>query len=633
MFIREYKQKNEKTGEVYIKHKLVTSVRTEKGPRQRVVMPLGTLTIPRIDWKRLAHALECRITGQQSLLQAHDADLERLALKIVSNNDLSKSLEILRGAMLEEQEALLKKPDRNRYVPIDLNSVKMKNMRGLGAEIICMKAWEILGLTGILKKLGFSKTSTSLAMVLLFGRMISPGSERHTIEWFRKRSSLQELPGVSDLKKCSKDRFYEVADDLYAKKERIEDMLYLKEREYFPHTEATIYLYDLTNTYLEGHGLRNELAERGHCKSKRYDCPLITLSLVVGDDGMPICSQIYKGNQSEPETMETIMERLMQRLYGNQLPIFKPTVAMDRGIATDDNVKWLRANGYHYIVIRREDGEEEYRQQFENERDTFELVSSKRSIYGEENSVYIRKEPTIGDISYVLCYSEGKARKEKAIADKHGDPFLDDIESFRRSILKETIKKPDKIADKLQRIIFKHKKLSAKYEVALETTEGKITGISLTKKVAEEAKPLYGCYVIESSHADMTAEEIWKLYMTLSRVESAFRSMKETLGMRPVYHQTAERSSAHLFITVLAYHLLATIENLMTRQGDHRTWGTLRDVMSTLMRGTVAMRDDQGAMYYLRLSGEPEVEHQEILDKLSICELPETIVSKLEHTL
>jgi len=630
VFIREYKQTNRRTGEVYIKHKLVTSVRTEKGPRQRVVMPLGTLTIPRIDWKRLAHALECRITGQQSLLKEHDADLERLALKIVSNNDLSKSLEVLRGAKLEEQEASLKKPDRSRYVPIDLGSVKMKETRSLGAEVLCMQAWDMLGFAEILKTLRFSAKSVSLSMALLFGRMISPGSERHTIEWFRKRSALQELPGVADLKRCSKDRFYEAAVELYDKKERIEDMLFLKEREYFPHSEDTIYLYDLTNTYLEGHGLGNTMAARGHSKEKRFDCPLMTLSLVVGDDSMPICSQIYNGNQPEPETMESIMKRLSERLHGNQIPMFKPTVAMDRGIATDDNVRWLRENGYHYIVIKREDGNEEYRQKFETERDKFELMSSKRSIYGDENNVYIHREPVSGDMCRVLCYSEGKARKEKAIADRKGNPFLDDVESLRKSIMIGSIKKAGKIADKLNRIIDKHKKLSANYEAALESSDGKVTGISLEKKKLEEVDPLYGCYVIENSHADMSAEETWKLYMTLTRVEGAFRSMKETLGMRPIYHQTAERSSAHLFLTVLAYHMLATIENLMTRQGDTRTWGTLRDVMSTLMRGTVTMRDDQGSTYLLRLSGEPENEHQEILDKLGVRSLPDTIVSKID---
>jgi transposase len=627
MYIREYKIKNKKTGETYLEHKLVASVRTDKGPRQRVVMPLGTLTVPRIDWKRLAHALECRITGQQSLLEAHDADLERLALKLVSNNSLSKSLEVLKET--KQQDGQQEKPNHSNYVRIDLNSVKMKETRGLGAELVCMKAWGLLGLTAILQKLKFPTISISIAMVLIFGRMISPGSERHTIEWFRKRSALQEIEGVSNLKKCGKDWYYNIADNLYAHKDRIEGMLFLKEREIFPHTEATIFLYDLTNTYLEGHGLNNALAERGHCKSKRYDCPLVTLSLVVDDNGMPICSQIYPGNQSEPETMETIMKRLMQRLHNGQTPLFKPTVAMDRGIATADNVKWLQDNGFHYVVIKREDGCGEYRQQFEAGRGAFELISSKKSIYGDENSVYIHKEPISGDMSRVLCFSEGKARKERAIYDKKGNPFVEDIDKFRNSIRKGTIKKPDKIADKLERILGKHKAASVHYEASLETAGGKITGISLVKKSAD-VEPLFGCYVIETSHANMTAENIWKLYMTLTRVESAFKSMKETLGMRPVYHQTEGRSAAHLFITVLAYHLLATIENLLAQHGDTRTWGTLRDVLSTLMRGTVTMQDDKGATYNLRLSGEPEGEHQDILDKLDIRSLPKSVISKID---
>jgi len=626
MYIREYKQINKKTGEMYYKHKLVASVWTNKGPRQKIIMPLGTLSIPRIDWKRLAHALECRITGQQSLLEGHDIELEQLALKLISNNNLSKSLEVSEKAEQQTQGPQKKTPGDNNYVPIDLNSVKLKSTRSLGAEVICMKAWEQLGLTNILKKLKLSVTTISIAMALIFGRMISPGSERHTMEWFRKRSALHEIPGVSNLGNCGNDRYYNAADELYDHKDQIEDMLYQRERELFPHTENTIYLYDLTNTYLEGHGIHNTLAARGHCKSKRYDCPLVTLSMVVSEDGMPVCSQIYKGNQTEPETMEKMMERLSQRLYGIQIPLIKPTVAMDRGIATEYNINWLRGNGYHYIVIRREDNSEEYRRQFESGRDAFEIINSKKSIYGDENNVYIRKEPVDAKTCRVLCISEGKAKKERAIAERKKDTFTDDIERLRQSIQKGTIKKPDKIQNKLQQIIGKNKKRAEKYDVSLETNGKTVTGITLTKKTVE-TEPLYGCYIIESSHADMSADEIWKLYMTLTRIEGAFRSMKETLGMRPVYHQTAERTAAHLFITVLSYHLLATIENLLTKQGDTRTWGTIRGVMSTLMRGTVSMRNDKKVTYNLRLSGQPEDEHQCILDKLGILSLPKTVTS------
>ena len=625
MFIRESKTINKKTGETYVKHQLVMSVRTEKGPRNKIIMGLGTLTIPRIDWKRLAHALECRITGQVSLLDENDAEIEALALKLVSNHGLSKALQ---SPPTNENEESTAESDSKQYIPIDIGSVKLQQTRTLGAELVCLKAWEMLGLTEILCKLKLSLTSVSLMMVLIFGRLISPGSERHTIEWFRRRSALQELPGVADLTHCGIDRFYNIADKLYEHKERIEDALYLRERELFPESDYTIYLYDITNTYFEGHGLSNTLSARGRCKSKRYDCPLVTLGIVVNGDGMPICSQIYKGNQPECETMEGMMKRLENRLFGSQIPLIKPTIAMDRGIATEDNVTWLRENGYQYIIIKREDDSQMYRKKFESQRSLFELVSAKKSIYGEENNVYVYKETIAeGDsVCRILCYSEGKARKEQAIAAKKSNPFLIDISNFRKSIKNGTIKNIVKIKNKLQRIIIKHERKAREYDTVLEMTDGKATGISVARKKVEET-PLYGCYVIDSTHLNMTAQETWKLYMTLTRVESAFRSMKETLGLRPIYHQKAERTEAHLFITVLAYHLLATIENTISMHKDDRTWATLRDTLSTLMRGTVSMRDEKANTYHLRLSGEPEAEHQDIFDKMDIRSLPKQTAS------
>jgi transposase len=304
---------------------------------------------------------------------------------------------------------------------------------------------------------------------------------------------------------------------------------------------------------------------------------------------------------------------------------------MDRGIATAENVKWLSENGYSYIIIKREDDSALYREIFETQRHTFERVSSNKSVYGEENKVYVHKEPCADtdNISRILCYSEGKARKEQAIADKKGNPFLEDIAHFRQSIQKGTIKNKGKIEAKLQRMIIKHGRKAADYDTTFVLTDGKITDVSAVRKTMEET-PLYGCYVIESTHKEMTPQEIWKLYMTLTRVESAFRSMKETLGLRPIYHQKAERTESHLFITVMAYHLLAVIENIMTQQGDTRTWATLRDVMSTLMRGTVSMRDIKGITYLLRISGEPESEHQDILDKLGIHSLPKQVISVID---
>ena len=133
-----------------------------------------------------------------------------------------------------------------------------------------------------------------------------------------------------------------------------------------------------------------------------------------------------------------------------------------------------------------------------------------------------------------------------------------------------------------------------------------------------EDERLYGCYVIESTLKHLDEVSLWHLYMTQSKVESAFRAMKSNLGMRPVYHQKSGRSAAHLFITVLGYHILASMRNIMEKCKDTRDWSTLRDVLSTHTRSTIIMKDDVGRVIHTRVSGLPEEGHQDIYLKLGV---------------
>ena len=353
MFIRENKTTNKKTGEVYIKHVLVESVRTNGQPRQRVIMGLGHLDLPRREWKKLAHALECQLSGQITLLEDNDKYIEDLALSLVSNNKLSKKLDILETSAIQS--------DSGNCVPIDLASVTTEKSRSVGAELVCQDTWGLLKFDEILKDCGFSQNQKAVAKALIFARLISPGSERHTIEWFRKRSALSELPDCN-VTNDGKNIFYEIGDKLFENKDKLEEFLFKKQQSLFPFNGFTVFLYDLTNTYMEGSCLANSLAHRGHCKSKRSDCPLIALSVVIRNDGVPVTCHIYKGNQGEPETMTDMLNRL-ETMFGYDSPqivLEKPTIIMDRGIATSVNVAILRDRCYPYAVITREDQSKDY---------------------------------------------------------------------------------------------------------------------------------------------------------------------------------------------------------------------------------------------------------------------------------
>jgi len=131
--------------------------------------------------------------------------------------------------------------------------------------------------------------------------------------------------------------------------------------------------------------------------------------------------------------------------------------------------------------------------------------------------------------------------------------------------------------------------------------------------------PLSGTYVIESTHGEKSAEDIWRLYMTLTKVEKAFRSMKSDLGTRPIHHQKAIRTEAHLFISVLAFHLLCHIERSLRSKGINREWRGVRTDLSTHQRSTIIIQDEKsGGTYHVRVSGTPEASHESIYRALGI---------------
>ena len=625
MFIREKTTTNKKTGEVYKKHILVESVRINGQPRQRTVMGLGRLELHRREWKKLAHALESHLSGQISFLETFDKPIDDLALSLIANNKLSKRLRISETDSASSNDG--------NIAPIDMSSISTEKTRTFGAEMVCQDAWETLTFDKILGQCGFTKAQKAIAKALIFGRLISPGSERHTIEWFKKRSALSEIPDY-DATDCGKDLFYETGDKLYANKEKIEEYLFHRQQDLFPPGDHTVFLYDLTNTYIEGSGLGNELAARGHCKSKRKDCPLVTLSMVVRNDGMPVASHIYKGNQGEPETMQDMLARI-EKLFGYDTPqmvLEKPTIIMDRGIATKANIELLQTEGYHYVVVTREDQTEHYLEEFETARDTFTRISDlshKYSPYGDENHVYVKKiEQNEGNTSKVLCLSDGKARKENAIIAKKDTHYITDLEKLSQSIQKGSIKNLSKIEAKLNKIKQRHKAVAYKFDDTIVLSEaGAAQRIETTAKNTEP-DPLSGCYVIESTHKELDAVETWKLYMTQVRVESSFKAMKSELGIRPIYHQNAGRTSAHLFITVLAYHILSLTERRLAKHGDTRQWKTLRNILSTHTRVTVVMKDKEGNIYHHRATGKPEDVHHDIYKKLGVKDPSKKTVSR-----
>lgn len=612
MFIRESKTKNKKTNTTYIAHKLVENYRTEKGVRQRVVMSLGTLTLPKSRWCELSALLESRISGQKSFLEDNE-DLALIADDVLRHNQFVKK---------QKEETVNKQKDADLQV-VDLNSATTTFFRSLGPELVANNFWNRLEFDDILKSCGFSIKQISLAKAIILGRLIHPESELETWRWFQNATSLIEMT-EEDLTGIGKDSFYEIGDLILENKEHIEQKLFLKEQTEFS-LKNRVFLYDLTNTYFEGSAKSNEKAKFGRSKEKRTDCPQVTLALVVDELGFPVMSHIYEGGQSEPKTLEDVLKELKKDTSKLLSDKDKPVLIMDRGIATKGNIDLIKENKYPYTVINRRQAEKDYESEFLKIKDYInlkqeELPTGWEPILDTENTVYINKV-LLDETAYVLATSIGRTVKEQGMDALKEQRFMEDMEKLKKQLDKGNLKLAVKIAERIGKIKAKYPTVGKFYEIELKISEDNknITEITWTKKAQREQRStLTGCYVIETTQVELSGKDIWKQYMQLTRVESAFQDLKSELGLRPIYHTTEKRTEAHLFISVLAYHVLNSIEHVLKINSYNKEWKSIKQILSTHQRCTIILKGTEKKVYHIRTSGMPEPCHNEIYRILKV---------------
>jgi transposase len=611
MYIKKVKKQNPGAKKAYEYLHLVENVRTEKGPRQRLILNLGAIDVPPEKYKELANCIEAMLSGQQTLFSP-DPKIESHARQAV--HDIVKKR--------SEEQALAKTLDGKTdpapdYQNVNVASIEVAEPRTLGPEYVCHSIWQELGIKDLLLSQGVSPHSVSIIETLVLGRLIFPASERQTWEWAQRRSAVYELAGTP--LKGSLNSFYRATDTVFQHKDAIEAYLSKKEKEIFSLPE-TLCLFDLTNTHFEGRAMGNPKAKFGRSKQKRSDCKLLTLALIIDDLGFVKYSHLYPGNQQETKTLAEMIESLIALrpdLANNR------TVIMDAGIATEDNLAYLRQTGFHYIVVHR--GKSDF-----TPDDTAGMKIIRND--GEFTVEVCRKEKEQEVL--LLCRSTGRIEKDRGIRNRQEQLFLERLAYYRSGLSKKGHTKVySKILELIGRLREKYPKASKVYDV--EVVAGKsesslkpliVKDIIWKKKAAFEQNEAFdGCYVLRSDRIDLGDRDIWRTYVMLTRVERAFRSLKSSLGLRPNFHQIERRADAHLFISVLAYHILHIIEHRLRQHGDHRCWQTICQMLSTHQRLTLeydVKEQQQVRRCHVRMCSRPEHEHSMIYHRLGLSGAP-----------
>lgn len=132
------------------------------------------------------------------------------------------------------------------------------------------------------------------------------------------------------------------------------------------------------------------------------------------------------------------------------------------------------------------------------------------------------------------------------------------------------------------------------------------------------AASLDGSNLLRTDRQDLSAEEAWRINSCLTRAENAFRCMKSPLSERPIFHYLERRVESHIFLCVLAYHLLVEIETTLLRQEIHTSWATVRDLLATHEIATIVLPTDRNGVLRIRRSTTPEPDHRVLYEALGV---------------
>ena len=512
-----------KNGKTHSYWRLVRSVRRGRRVAQETVAQLGELDG---QGRARAGALALRITGR------------------------------------EEQYELFEAPpgQRSEPVAVRLDQIRLERARRFGDVWLGWRLWRALALDRFCEDRLIEGRERSpwpaIAAILVIARLCEPSSELHIAEDWYRRTALDDLLGVP-AERVNDDRLYRALDRLLPHKQALET--HLKERlgALFD-LDYELLLYDVTSTYFEGQAEGNGLARRGYSRDHRGDCKQVCIGLVVTRDGVPLGYEVFAGNRTDVTTMEEIVTT-MERRYGQARRVW----VMDRGMASAENIAWLRGSQRHYLIGASKSELKTFAGPLADRRDWRQVRD------GVEAKVCAGPD---GSETFLLVRSAERQQKERAMHARFCERIETALASLQRRI--ERGQKPiDRGAAERQigRLLGRNSRAAARYAIRLVDDPILPAGLRLEWSRRAEwddwSRHSEGCYVLRTNLRDWSSEALWRTYIQLSEAEAAFRINKSELSIRPIWHQREDRVLAHILVCFLAYVLGKTLEQWQSRAG------------------------------------------------------------------
>lgn len=602
MFLRKNRKRFD--GELYEYWTLCETVRTERGPRQRVVASLGKFTEEDLaaGWDELEALLDGRKPAPR---QRHFGEAQ--------NPDPAADGEP-RGWELA-----------------DLSKLSIERVREFGSVFLGLALWRRLGLHELLGNLiepGREEVPwAEVAAVLTVGKFCGQASELGIAEQWYGRTALEDLCGIS-VESVNDDRLYRTLDKVGAHKDRLCEHLMERYRDWFG-VRFEFLLYDVTSTYFEGQALKNDKAARGYSRDSRGDCKQVCIGLVCTPEGLPLNYEVFAGNRTDVTTVEEIVAKMEER-FGQAERIW----VMDRGMVSEDNIAFLRARKARYIVGTPKSQLRAFEAHLAESENWIEVQ------HGVEARL-VEHPDGDGEERFVLCRSNARAAKERAMLERQMARLSEEMIKLDASLRRRPQFDQEKVGRRIGRWLGKYPAAAKWLEVELVRDEQqRACGLRLFCPLPEQGHPLLvkGAYLLRTNCTQTDPSKIWRWYIQLTQAEAAFRSAKSDIGLRPIFHQKTERVEAHLLICFLSLALWRSLEMWMAGKGLGTRAGKLIEAVATIRSMDVVVpvkRGERTVDLRLRTVAKPDSDVSLLLAHLGLrlprgSKLVQNVVEKNE---
>lgn len=443
------------------------------------------------------------------------------------------------------------------------HSLRFVSSRSAGGAYVLKALWDRLniglGLRNALANRAFSVPVEYALFAMVANRALAPTSKLSVEHWANNDVYL------GNEQQIQVQHLYRAMDFLLEHQDDVQREVFWSTASLLNLTVDLIF-FDTTNTYFETHDLgESELKAYGKSKHKRNDLPQITIGLAVTRGGIPVRCWVLPGNQHDAKSVEQVQKDL------NAWKLGRVVWVMDRGMASEQNRRILQRAGGQYILGEKLSGNR-LNEAALNQSGRFKLVSEKLHI----------KEVTLGKGTgrrrFVIAYNPEEAKHDQKTREK----ILQRIDSELAAIKKLAAHKQHKAKCRL----LTHQSMG-RYVKELKSGKLKID----QAKVKQEEK-LDGKYLLSTSDESLSAEDIALGYKQLMEVERAFRTLKGSLSLRPIYHSKDDRIRSHVLLCWLAL-LLVRIAEIETGM----TWSRIRTEMQRLYLGEFFNKDGRILQY------------------------------------